>query len=295
MDYLRLGGVNIYRVADIDRIGWPAQALFRNLGPQDIAEAEKVFPHAIDAASSQLFLSFNSYVIERPGLLCLIDAGVGNDKERPDRLAWHRRSGDFMQRLSALGFDPERFDFVINTHLHADHVGWNTIKAVRGWVPAFPNARYIVPKTELLHWRQKYAEEGGSHVLHGAYEDSIAPILKAEKYDQVTPPCEIAPGLWLEPASGHTLGMATVRLRTPEADILFLADVMHSPIQLLYPTLTSNFCADEAQASATRESILDQCAQSGTLIATYHFPSPVFGRIAGSRGSYTFEPVTTVF
>jgi glyoxylase-like metal-dependent hydrolase (beta-lactamase superfamily II) len=291
-DSLRLGTATIHRIADIERIGWPAIAIFRDLAGAALREAAVRYPAAVDADAGTVALSFNSYVIDTPNYLILIDAGIGNGKERPDRPAWHRRDGDFLKRLQALGYRPDDFDIVINTHLHADHVGWNTIGSGDGWRPTFPNARYIVPRHELAHWRALY--ETDKHTLHGAFADSVQPVLDAGLYDAVELPLQIVPGLWLEPAPGHTDGMAVVRFMSEGAELLILADVLHSPIQLATPDLTSNFCVDPAQARATRRRLLDACAGTDTIVATYHFPPPVFGQIARAGAGYKLDPLTWV-
>lgn len=288
-DCLQLGTTTIHRLADIERIGWPVAAIFRDLTGTALREAAASYPAAADIDAGTLNLSFNSYVIDTSDHLILVDAGIGNGKERPDRPAWHRRDGDFLHRLQALGYTPEDFDFVINTHLHADHVGWNTAGSGADWRPAFPNARYIVPGVELTHWQSLFADD--PHTLHGAYADSVQPILDAGLYQSVELPAEIVPGLWLEAAPGHTRGMAVVRLVTDGGQLVFLADVLHSPIQLATPDLTSNFCVDPAQARATRRRLLDACAGTDTIVATYHFPLPVFGQIVKAGAGYRFDPV----
>ncbi len=289
-DCLKIGAVTVRRVADIEGIGWPATALFRELSGAALRKAAAHYPAAADADAETLTLSFNSYVIETPDNLVLVDAGIGNGKERPDRPAWHRRTGDFLDRLRAIGYRPDDFDIVINTHLHADHVGWNTTGSGDTWRPTFPNARYIVPKGELAHWSGLYAQD--KHTLHGAFADSVQPILDAGLYDAVDLPSQIIPGLWLEPAPGHTRGMAVVRLATDGAELLIMADVLHSPIQLATPELTSNFCVDPAQALATRRRLLDACAGTDTIVATYHFPPPVFGHIVKAGAGYQLDPAT---
>ncbi len=288
-DCLQLGTTRVHRLADIERIGWPVTAIFRDLTADPLKESAASYPGAVDVAAATLALSFNSYVVETPDHLILIDAGIGNGKERPDRPAWHRRDGDFMLRLGALGYKPEDFDIVVNTHLHADHVGWNTTGSGTDWRPTFPNARYVVPASELSHWRSLYG--GDPHTLHGAYADSVQPILDAGLYEPVELPAEIVPGLWLEGAPGHTRGMAVVRLVIDGGQLVFLADVLHSPIQLATPDLTSNFCVDPAQACATRRRLLDACAGTDTIVATYHFPPPVFGQIVKAGTGYRFDPV----
>jgi glyoxylase-like metal-dependent hydrolase (beta-lactamase superfamily II) len=288
---LRVGPTDIYRIADIERIQWPRQAMFKSLDDDTFRAAVWRVPQAANEAATDLIISFNCYIIAAPDHLCLIDAGVGNDKERPDRPAWHRRAGDFLAQLERLGFKPEDFDIVVNTHLHADHVGWNTRLSEGGWVPAFPNARYVVPAAELDYWQQRHAAEPHGLTLHGAFADSVKPLLDAGRYDAVKLPGEIAPGLWLEPAPGHTPGMGIVRFAGDGTDVLFLADVLHSPIQLEMPDLTSNFCTDPELARATRRRLLERCADTGAVTATYHFPPPVFGRIERLNDGYALRPL----
>lgn len=288
-DCLRLGFVTVHRLADIESIAWPATAIFRDLTGPTLARAAASCPGAVDTVVGTLTLAFNSYIVEMPDCLILIDAGIGNGKARPDRPAWHRRNGDFTRRLQALGYATEDFDFIVNTHLHADHVGWNTTAAGDDWRPTFPGARYVVPANELAHWRAAYADD--PHTLHGAYADSVLPVLEAGLYDALDLPAEIVPGLRMEPAPGHTGGMSVIRLATGEGEILFLADVLHSPIQLATPELTSNFCVDPAQARDTRRRLLDACAGTDTIVATYHFPPPVFGRIVKAGAGYKLDPV----
>lgn len=288
---LRIGACTVHRLADMDRVKWPATAMFRALSGEALARAaERTPPGMIDVEAGGLLLSFNSYVVEMPDALVLIDTGLGNDKERPDRPLWHRRSSNFLKALEALSFPLERFDIVINTHLHADHVGWNTVLKDGAWVPTFPRARYVTSEGELAHWGKLY-ETNGVETLHGAYADSVAPLVALAKLEAVATPCEIAPGLTLEPAHGHAPGMAVVRLATGEGDVLFLADVVHHPLQLSDPDMTSNFCMDPAQAVATRRRLLDDCAAKGTIVAPYHFPTPVFGRFQRAGTGYDYVPL----
>jgi glyoxylase-like metal-dependent hydrolase (beta-lactamase superfamily II) len=286
---LRAGPVTVHRVADIDRVKWPATAMFRALSGEALARAAARTPAGmVDVDAEGLLLSFNSYIIETPDAVVLIDAGIGNGKERHDRPLWHQRSGLFLEALDALSFPADRFDVVINTHLHADHVGWNT-RAVGGeWVPTFPRARYVTPTGEIAYWSQLYQTKG-AETLHGAFADSVAPLLALGKLEAVETPCEIIAGLRLEPAPGHSPGMGVVRLEA--ADILFLADVVHHPLQLSDPDMTSNFCMDPAMATATRRRILDECVARGTIVAPYHFPSPVFGRFRKTDAGFDYVPL----
>ena len=292
VDCLELEDVRIYRIADIDDIVWPARALFSQLTDEEVRKAEPLLPTgALNAARSEIRLSFNSFLIQAPNLVALIDAGIGNGKERPDRPAWHRRSGTFLSDLEALGFPPERIDLVVNTHLHADHVGWNTVAEGPAWRPTFRRARYVVPAGELEYWGALDRDAASGTILHGAFADSVRPLLDAGVLDAVPAPSEIAPGLTFEPAPGHSPGMAVVRLTLGEGSVLFLADVVHHPLQFVMPDLGSNFCADVVQARATRDRILADSFDGSTILAPYHFASPAFGYLSKENVGFSFSPL----
>jgi glyoxylase-like metal-dependent hydrolase (beta-lactamase superfamily II) len=228
MDVLTLGQVRIVRIADIDRIEWPATALFGALTADDLRAAAGAVPAGtVDADAATLLLSFNTYLIQTPDFTALIDAGIGNGKERPDRPAWHRRDGPFLDLLDGLGIRPDAVDIVVNTHLHADHVGWNTVLGDAGWQPTFARARYVAPRAEFDHWNRLQQAEPSTLVLHGAFADSVLPLREADCLELVDPTFEIAPGLRFEPAAGHSPGMCVVRLTVGAASVLFTADVLH--------------------------------------------------------------------
>ncbi|MGE3990415.1 MBL fold metallo-hydrolase [Pseudorhodoplanes sp.] len=288
-DELNLSGTEIRRIADIESVGWPMRSIFPDPNGTALEGVAARFPNAVLSQESNLNLSFNSFLIRTPHFCGLIDCGVGNHKTRLDRPAWHRREGNFIARLRASGIEVTDIDLVINTHLHADHVGWNTTLAGDGWKPTFPNARYVVPREELDFWREKYRSD--PQILHGAFHDSVQPILAEGLYSPVELPCEVAPNLWLEAAPGHTLGLAVVRFVTPEREVVFLSDVLHTPLQFALPMISSKFCFDPDQASRTRIKFLDECAERGAIVAAYHFPRPVFGRVNKAGEGYEFGPV----
>jgi glyoxylase-like metal-dependent hydrolase (beta-lactamase superfamily II) len=292
LERLESGPVAVTCVPDMANVPWPAHAIFGALSRSDLEKAEAFAPAGtVDAAAGTVRLSFNCYVIETPDYIALIDGGIGDGKERPHRPAWHRRETRFLETLEALGVGPEDVDIVINTHLHADHVGWNTRREGETWLPTFPNARYVVSEAELAYWTAVHETEPQGSTLHGAFADSVLPIVASTGFDTVRSDAQVAPGLKLRPAPGHSPGMVAVALSIAEGEVLFLADAIHHPLQFGDDSIVCNFCQDPDLARTTRLALLSQAAASGAVLAPYHFPAPVFGRLEAEAASFRFCPL----
>ncbi|MBT1154079.1 MBL fold metallo-hydrolase [Aminobacter anthyllidis] len=292
LEQLLAGPVVVTCIPDMANVAWPARAIFAGLSRADLEAAFRRSPAGtVDPEGETVALSFNCYVIETPDYVALIDGGIGDGKERPHRPAWHRRETKFLDTLAAIGISPERVDIVINTHLHADHVGWNTRREGETWRPTFPNARYVVAETELAHWTNVHEASVDGNTLHGAFADSVLPIIRSVGFDAVASDAEIAPGLRLKPAPGHSPGMVVVALDTGEGEVLFLADAVHHPLQLGDDAIVCNFCEDPILARSTRIGLLGAAAARGTVLAPYHFPAPVFGRLTAEAASFRFVPL----
>ncbi|CAN7429546.1 MBL fold metallo-hydrolase [Aminobacter sp. LjRoot7] len=292
LEQLHAGPVVVTCIPDMANVAWPAKAIFAGLSREDLEAAFRRSPAGtVDPEGETVALSFNCYVIETLDYIALIDGGIGDGKERPHRPAWHRRETQFLQTLSALGISPERVDIVINTHLHADHVGWNTRREGETWRPAFPNARYVVAETELAHWTKVHEASSDGNTLHGAFADSVLPIIRSVGFEAVASDAEVAVGLRLKPAPGHSPGMVVVSLVSGEGEVLFLADAVHHPLQLGDDGIVCNFCEDPVLARSTRIGLLGAAAARGTVLAPYHFPAPVFGRLTAEAASFRFVPL----
>jgi len=233
-------------------------------------------PRFVDQ-ENRVMMSFHSYVIRTGRHVILVDGCVGNDKERPLRPVWHRQQGPFLQRLAEAGVKPEEITLVFCTHLHADHVGWNT-KLVNGrWVPTFPNARYLFGRTEYEHWEKLH--RAGEKPNHDSFADSVLPVMEAGKADLVASDYEIDHGLHLEAAPGHTPGTCLLHAKSGQAHGIFSGDVIHTPVQLADPSLSSRFCSDAAQSARTRRALCERYADTSSLLFTGHFPAPSATRI----------------
>lgn len=292
LEQLRAGQAVVTCIPDMANVAWPAKAIFSGLSREDLEAAAQRSPAGtVDLAGDTVALSFNCYVIETPHYVALIDGGIGDGKERPHRPAWHRRETRFLDTLQAIGISLERVDIVINTHLHADHVGWNTRREGETWRPTFPNARYVVAEAELAHWTNVHEASADGNTLHGAFADSVLPIIQSVGFEAVASDAEVVAGLSLRSAPGHSPDMVVVALDTNEGEVLFLADAVHHPLQLGDDGIVCNFCEDPVQARATRLDLLGKAAAAGTVLAPYHFPAPVFGRLTAEAASFRFVPL----
>lgn len=292
LERLRVGDLSVTAIPDLDRVGWPCDALLVGVTDDVLRAGEAVLPPGtVDAEAGRIALSFNVAFVKTPHWTAIVDPGVGAGKERPDRPAWHRRESPVPAALARLGVDPAEIDFVINTHLHADHVGGNTVQSGNSWVPAFSRARYVVPAVDLVFWRSRDSSNPAGHTLHGAYRDSVEPLLAAGCLEGVDLPADVAPGLRLEAAPGHSPGMATVRIAQAGTVVRLLADAIHHPLQLLEPQIGSRFCADSEAAERTRVGLLAASADEGAIVLPYHFPAPAFGRVRRSGRGFRFDPL----
>jgi len=239
----------------------------------------------VDEESGRLRMSLHTYVIRTPHHTVLVDTCVGNDKHRPDTPPWHRRSGPFLDDLRAMGVAPESVDFVLCTHLHVDHVGWNTRLEDGHWVPTFPNARYLFHRAEYAHWERTQGSadsNGRGSTRRDAFLDSVLPVMAAGQARLVDGEHAIDDTLHLEPSPGHTPGHVFLRLGAPGGGAVFTGDCLHHPLQIALPHLNSRFCMEPLRAIDTRRRIVEQCADTGTVMLGAHFPAPVAGRVVSN-------------
>ncbi|MEU5845502.1 MBL fold metallo-hydrolase [Saccharopolyspora shandongensis] len=236
-----------------------------------------------------LRLDSHSFALVVGGLRVLVDTGIGNGKTRANP-AWHDLRTDYPERLAAAGFAPDSVDLVVLTHLHTDHVGWNTRDAGGEWVPAFPRARYVVSRAEREFWAGYDMDEPRRQM----FRDSVHPIEDAGLLDLVDVPAagaEVAPGLRLLPTPGHTPGHVAVQVRSGGETALITGDCVHHPVQLAHPAIGSCVDIDPERAGATRRSLLADLADTETLLLGTHFPPPTAGRVISDGDAYRLVPV----
>lgn len=226
-------------------------------------------PRYLDPASGQLIFAFRSFLIRTDRLTILVDGCVGNHKNRPERPVWHQQNWPWMDNLRAQGVAPEEIDLVMCTHLHVDHIGWNTKLEDGRWVPTFPNAKYLFHEKEYAFWEEEYPKQAW---IKDAFADSVLPVVDAGLAEMVSGDHEIDRGIWLEPSPGHTPGHVSMNLERDGARGVFCGDLMHTPLQIPEAQLSTIFCTDPELSRATRTAFVDRHADTDTIILPAHFP-----------------------
>ena len=285
---LKAGDLTIHRIIEQETTFLPAQELFPDLTGEVLAENRAALKaaKALDD-SDTLILCFQSYIVKTPHHTILIDSCIGNDKPRPTRPKWNMKTDDtYMRGLKSAGIAVEDIDYVMCTHLHVDHVGWNTRLENGKWVPTFPKARYVFAKGEYDYW-------AGQHEKAEVppFADSVLPVVAANKAEIVGNDFAIGDHVRILPTPGHTPGHVAFTLGRAKEDAVFCGDLMHSPLQLRYPELSPKFDVDPAQAAKTRRSFLERYCETDTLCCTAHFPSPSAGKIRRKGNGFSCEMV----
>ena len=281
-----VGDLTIHRIIEQETTFLPAHDMFPELKPEVLAE-NRAWMKAAGALddSDTLILAFQSYIVKTPHHTILIDSCIGNDKPRSNRPAWNMKTDDaYMRALAAAGFSVGDIDYVMCTHLHVDHVGWNTRLENGRWVPTFPKARYVFDRTEFDYWAATNAKAEVP-----PFADSVLPVVEADRAEIVRNDFAIGDHTRILPTPGHTPGHVAFTFGRGKDDAVFSGDLMHSPIQTLYPELSPKFDVDQAQAAKTRRSFLERYCDTDTLCCTAHFPSPSSGRIKRKGNGFVCE------
>ena len=273
---IALGELSIRRIVEQEAPFFDPLTFFPTLTPELLAENRAwLEPAAIDPASGNIVLCIQSYIVRTPHHTILIDSCVGNDKPRPTRPFWDRLKTDtYMRSLAAAGIGVKDIDFVMCTHLHVDHVGWNTRLENGRWVPTFPKARYVFSKKELDYWTGQVGKIDVPWI-----EDSVLPIVAAERAELVTSDHSLNDHVRLQPTPGHTPDHYAVALGRGGAQAVVCGDLIHSPLQARYPEISMRADFDPQQAAVTRRRFLERHCDTGTLVCTAHFPSPSIGHV----------------
>jgi glyoxylase-like metal-dependent hydrolase (beta-lactamase superfamily II) len=291
MRVVRIGDFEVHRITEFEGPFIAPDVFFPDYDPRVLeANPDMGGPQFLDPASGKLVFSFHCFVVKTGRHTILIDACLGNDKERPTRPQFHRLRTPFLADLAQAGVTPEDIDYVMCTHLHWDHVGWNTRLDNGRWVPTFPNARYIMAKREFEHW-QAVQRRGEDSPHRLAFEDSVLPVVRSGQSVLVDDDYAMEDGFWFESAPGHTPGNVVIHARSGSERSVFLGDVIHHQFQLMQPAWSTLACSDPALSNSTRTRLIESYADAGTRLLPGHFPAPTVGRIVrrGNSFRYTFE------
>ncbi len=292
MKALQLGKIAIDVVVETPRV----PMTFAEFLPDSTREALAAERNWLEPAFADLdqgvgFLAFHSYLLRTPRGTVLVDACIGNDKDRGGHAAFHRLNTPWLENLRAAGVRPEDVDFVMCTHMHADHVGWNTRLIDGRWVPTFPKARYVFARTEYQHRRSAWQADGNAG--NGAFADSVLPIEASGQAMIVDGDYELDEYLRLEPAPGHTPGNVVVHAQSQGRRAVLSGDVIHHPIQVCYPEWSALFCEDRMQSAQCRQAFVERHTDTATIILPAHFPAPTAGRIQRRGGRWRFDFLDT--
>ena len=284
----RVGEIEIARVLEFEAALFEPTMLYPE-ATREIIERHRTWlePTLMDPASGLLSFAFHSTVIKTPRATILVDTCSGNDKERPHKLRYHRKNLPYLANLTAAGFAPENIDYVLCTHLHADHVGWNTRLIDGRWTPTFPNARYLFARQEWEHWR--VAELRAEYTTDPYYEDSLLPIMESGRAELVATDYAFDDNVWIEPWPGHTPGHVCVVAQCQGASVVLSGDIMHTALQCAEPQFNSCFCVEGEAARTTRRRLLETFADTPVMLIPAHFPTPTAGWIRSRDGLFRFH------
>ena len=293
-DTIRLGDVTVTRVLEWSGPIRTVSDIVPDSTPSGRAALTPEFRNPDDDA---YLCAIQSWVLRSEGRTIVVDTGAGNGRNRPQIPQFDHLKTPFLENLRRAGVEPEDVDLVVNTHVHYDHVGWNTRWADEEWVPTFPNARYLIPRIDRdyfdpenehrrppVHTDADRLRRRGSHLV---FADSVEPILEAGLATLWEDSYSIDRNLTLAPAPGHTPGSSVLKLTSGTDRALFVGDLLHSPVQVAEPAANSCFCENKAEARATRRRLLEEAADTGALVVPAHFPGR--GAAEVRRSGETFE------
>jgi len=288
----QIGDVRITRVLEYAAPTHPPEFLFPDLPQTQLdADAAWLAPDHYIAPMNRLIVTIQLWVVHAGDKVIVVDTGVGNLKPRA-AARMNMLNGLVLPWLEAAGAGREQVTHVVHTHLHSDHIGWNTLWSDGRWEPTFPKARYLVPKTDFDHCEAMLAR-GPNPLIDQSFADSLHPVIEAGLADFIgDDDREVAGLLGVEPVPGHSPGMLSYRLRSGGQEAIFSADVMHSPLQIAHPQLNTAYCELPEIARATRLALLNRAADREALIMPMHFGAPHCGYVRRQGEGFRFEPAS---
>jgi len=271
----RVGDATIMKVTE-RQLSLNASTLFSDFEPAVICEHRSwLAGDHLDASEENLILNVHTWVVRNGGRTILVDTGIGNHKNRPFGDVFHQLETPYLQDLALVGVNPGDVDLVLLTHLHVDHVGWNTRLQNGKWVPTFPNARYVLATVE-----REFYDTAAGEKRRMVFDDSVLPVIEAGLTDEIgADGGEYLPGIRFHPTPGHSPGHMSIEIESAGALALFTGDVWHHPIQVYRPHWNSMFCADLEHATRSRRWVLEHAVRTGATLFTPHFAGTSAGTV----------------
>jgi glyoxylase-like metal-dependent hydrolase (beta-lactamase superfamily II) len=294
MDRFRVGRFVVHRIEEWQGSFAPPDMLFQGYDASRWREHVPEFvPDYFRPAEGKLYAFLQSWLIDTGTQRILFDTGAGNDKDRPGIPLFGNLATDFLARLRRAGFAPEDIDIVVCSHIHVDHVGWNTRLVDGRWEPTFRNARYVLPLADRDFWDPAILSAGpgeiGRIVNAGMFDDSVRPLIEAGRVEWAEDGHEVAPGLTCHAAPGHTPGSMMMRVVSDGRKAMFVGDIVHHPMQIHQPGWNSAYCEDQDQARETRRRVLTEAADTQALLIPAHFGGEHIVQVAHEGRS--FRPI----
>lgn len=277
----QIGDVQVTRIVEINGHEDPFTMLSAEAEPDLGKHYPWLAPHFV-TPDGQMKISFQAFVVRTPDKVIVVDTCIGEGREREYEIFNHMQS-DYLSDLVAAGYDPDKVDIVLCTHLHFDHVGWNTREENGKWVPTFPNARYLFGKFEYEHWVAA-RDAGDPHMQH--FGDAVDPVVEAGLVDFIGTEHQVCDEVSLFPTPGHTPGHVSVLIRSAGQEAVITGDLMHHPVQLQRWDLPMNADSDKDQGAATRKSFCERFADTGVTVIGSHFCDPTAGRIVSDTENW---------
>lgn len=295
----QVGEASIEKVFELDGLVLPLEAMFPGTTDADLAQTADWLddPHLTDTvASSRINFSWHTFVVRFGDQVVLVDTGHGNDKTRPDFIPGDHVRSDLPAELRAIDVRPEDVTLVLCTHMHYDHIGWNTVLADGPWVPTFPNARHLLPKADYDFLIENHENDP---VNGTAFRESVLPLERASMVDLVAPGQEIVRTsrtvMWAEDAAGHSPGSILIHIDSDGRRAVFSGDVIHHPLQLVRADLALSFELERETTIRVRERFLEAVADSGIAVFPAHFGGATGGYVVRdeSSGRYRWKYVAS--
>jgi glyoxylase-like metal-dependent hydrolase (beta-lactamase superfamily II) len=280
MQKWRVGKVTVTKIVELEVTGG-SRFILPQATYEEILPISWLQPHFADERG-RLKMSIHALVVETPERRILVDTCLGNDKENRRIPTWNNLQGPFLADLAAAGYPRESIDTVLCTHLHVDHVGWNTMLVDDKWLPTFPNARYLMGRVEFDHWRSQHERDD----MEAIFADSVQPVHEAGLVDLVETDHCVSDEISLVPTIGHTPGHVSVHIRSQGEEALITGDFMHHPCQIARPHWSSTADRDPDQAQQTRERMLKELSERPVLVIGTHFAGATAGHIVRDGDAY---------